>query len=268
MKNFLLKKPFLIGAVHFPPLFGCKGFPGLRVAYEMAKKDALTFQKGGFDAVIFENNYDLPHRERVQPETIVAMKALIERVVKYLHIPHGVSVLWNDYAAALDIAQATRGSFIRVPVFVDRVKTSYGIIRGDAKRIVAERKRQKASSVALLTDVHVKHATILSRKTLVQSIVAATEAGSDGIIITGKWTGDAPEASDLAKAKTTTRLPVFAGSGVDISNIKEVLRFANGVIVSTSLKRGGSKKQEVNVKPWTARIDLRKVRALVAASRR
>ncbi len=263
MRKFRLTEKRLIGAVHFPPLLGYPNSPGLDVAFKNALFDALQFQRGGFDAIIFENNYDLPHTEKIPSYNVSAMTALIGMIAPQLRIPYGVSVLWNDYAAALGIAVATAASFIRVPVFVDRVKTSYGTITGTPRDVIAVRKKIGATQVALLTDIHVKHATLLSKKTLRQSAIAAKRAGADGIIITGQWTGDAPILANLETARSVGDIPIIAGSGVDHTNVRSIFAIAQGAIVSTSLKTGTAKKTLVNRKGWTERISLAKVKAMV-----
>lgn len=61
-KIFKKKKKVIIGAVHFPPLLGYPGFPGFDVALKNAIFDLKAFEKGGVDGIIFENNYDIPHK--------------------------------------------------------------------------------------------------------------------------------------------------------------------------------------------------------------
>ena len=61
-------KNIVIGAVHFPPLSGYADFPGLEVALQNALVDIRAFEAGGADAIIIENNYDIPHTEFVTAE--------------------------------------------------------------------------------------------------------------------------------------------------------------------------------------------------------
>ena len=86
--------------------------------------------------------------------------------------------------------------------------------------------------------------------------------------MTGRWTGDAPDLTELKMLrKAVGGFPVFTGSGADEKNIKETLRFANGVIVSTALKSGANRRGEHNVKAYDQRIALEKVRKLVKMAR-
>ncbi|MEK7099350.1 MAG: BtpA/SgcQ family protein [Patescibacteria group bacterium] len=257
-----------IGAIHLPPLLGYPDFPGMKNAVRNALRDLAAFESAGFDAVIFENNYDIPHREFVTPAVVASLGLIGQKIASAARIPVGISVLWNDYPAALGIAKLLSLSFIRIPVFVDTVKTSYGIIRGNAQHVLRTRTELKANNVAILTDIHVKHAKVLSPYTLEKSATLAIKGGSDGLILTGKWTGDAPDTSELARVrKKIGMFPLLVGSGADASNIRELLAYANGAIVSTALKTGLVHAHETNLKAYTQRISADKARTFVYAAK-
>lgn len=264
---FKKKKNVIIGAIHLPPLLGYPKFPGFDVAFKNALSDLEAFEKGGVDGIIFENNYDIPHKVFVDAAIISSMIFLGEKLRKATRLPLGISVLWNDYRAALSIATTLDLQFIRIPVFVDRVKTNYGVVEGEPKKVIEFRKSIGAEHVALFTDIHVKHAKLLSKYTLINSAKLAIQNKSDALIITGKWTGDAPNIEELKTLrKSTGTFPILIGSGIDQNNVKTLFRFASGTIVSTSLKMGPKKKEETNVKSYQARIDVRKVKKLVQST--
>lgn len=265
LKNIFGKdKNIIIGAVHFPPLFGSVEFTSFDVALKNAVEDLLAFEKGGVDGIIIENNYDTPHKIFVEKETIHLMIELGKEIKRKTKLPLGVSVLWNDYKAALTIAKEIGGQFIRVPVFVDNVKTSYGDIFGNPREILEYRKKIEAKDIELFTDIHVKHAELIDKKIIEESAKEAISFGSDAIIITGKWTGDAPNLDELRRVRNKIGdFPIFIGSGADESNIKNLLEYANGAIISTSLKEGKIKEDEINVKTWQQRIDENRVVNLI-----
>ncbi len=267
--NFLKifkKKKVIIGVIHFPPLVGYSEFPGFEVALNNALRDLKAFENGGVNGIIIENNYDIPHKIEVSPQVADMMKDLGKEIREKTKLPLGVSVLWNDFKNALLIAKSIGGKFIRIPVFVDKVKTSYGIITGDPKEVINYRKKIKAGNIAIFTDIHVKHAGLLEKKSISESALQAITFNSDALIITGKWTGDAPDLSELEIVrKTVGDFPILIGSGADNKNIKKLLEYADGAIVSTSLKEGGAKKGEVNIKGWEQRIDEEKVKNFVRA---
>lgn len=260
------RKKIIIGAIHFPPLLGYPEFPGLKVALNNALKDLKALESGGADAVIIENNYDTPHKINVSPETISSMTFLGKKIKKATKLPIGVSVLWNDFKAALLVSKIIGARFIRIPVFVDKVKTNYGIITGDPAEALTYRKKIGASDIALFTDIQVKHAEILNKRPIEKSALEAIKAGSDALIVTGKWTGNAPNLNDLMVVrKVVGDFPILVGSGADKKNISKLLGYADGIIVSTSLKEGEVKRGEINVKSWKQRILKNKVQKLIEA---
>jgi hypothetical protein len=72
---------------------------------------------------------------------------------------------------------------------------------------------------------------------------------ADGVIITGRLTGKPVNIEDLKRAKEYVNIPVIAGSGVNPENVKEILKYADGVVVGTYFKKEG-------------RIDVEKVKEL------
>lgn len=263
-KIFKKETSIIIGAIHFPPLLGYKKFPGFKIALKNALADLKAFEGGGVDAVIFENNYDIPHKIFVDAAVISMMTLLGEKLRKSTRLPLGVSVLWNDYRAALSIAKILDLQFIRIPVFVDDVMTDYGIVRGEPKKVINYRESIGAENVAIFTDIHVKHAKLLSKHNLITSAKLAIKNKSDAIIITGKWTGNAPPENEVTMLRKKLGLfPILIGSGLDENNAKALLQFANGAIVSTSLKGGPKKSGETNIKSYSQRISVVKVSKLI-----
>lgn len=263
-KIFKKNKNIVIGAIHLPPLLSYKDFPGFNIALKNGLADLRAFENGRVDGVLFENNYDIPHKIFVDTPIISSMTFLGEKLRKATRLPLGISVLWNDYRAALSVAKTLNLQFIRVPVFVDIVKTDYGIVKGEPKKVIGFRKSVKGEKIAIFTDIHVKHAKLLSKHDLITSANLAIKNKSDAIIITGKWTGNAPSVNELENLrKKVGGVPVLIGSGIDNQNVKKLFQFANGGIVSTSLKSGDTKSHKVNIKSYSRRIDINKVKKLM-----
>lgn len=274
MKNFskllLQSSNFLIGMVHFGPLEDSSGSPGFEVIFNNAIKDLNTLEKSGFDAVIFENNYDTIHTEFLTKKAKEQFRKLISSLVKKTNLPIGISVLWNDYITALEIAKEFSLEFIRIPVFVDKVRTNYGFeVEGNPKEIIEYQHSLKAEDICLLTDIQVKHSTLLNQRPISESAQEAQKEGSDGLTVTGKWTGDPPALEDLKSVRKATSLPIIIGSGVDINNFNDLKNLANAFIIGTSIKEGETKDptEETNLKPWDARIDINKAKQIAALAK-
>lgn len=262
-------RQIIIGAIHLPPLLGYAEFPGFDAAIANALADLHAFEDGGADAVLFENNYDNPHVERVDPAVLTSLAFIGEKLRAATKLPVGVSVLWNDYRAALSTAKVLGLQFVRIPVFVDTVRTDFGVFEGKPNDIQAFRASIGAEDIALFTDIHVKHADVISKHSLAESARLAVNAGSDALVVTGEWTGKAPDTERLKIVRAEVGdFPILAGSGASQENIRELLQFADGVIVSTSVKTGDIRRTERNVKGYDARISAEKVRELVAVARR
>ena len=263
-KIFNGKNNIIIGVIHFPPLLGYPDFPGFKNSEKNALKDLKAFEKGGVDGIIIENNYDIPHKKFIDSPAIIAMTFLGEKIRKATKLPLGISVLWNDYCSALSMAKTLKAQFIRIPVFVDRIKTECGIIKGEPKKITEFQDLVKAKNIALFTDIHVKHSKLLSKNNIIQSAKLAIKNHSDALIITGNWTGQSPNIEKLKLLRNSiNNFPIIIGSGTDKNNIKELFTYANAAIVSTSLKKGSVKKEEINVKAYNQRIDENKVKNLI-----
>lgn len=260
----------IIGVIHLSPLIGYKGFDGIGNVLKRALFDLEAFERGGIHGIIVENNYDVPHKIIVEPETTTMMMFIIKKISERTRLPLGVSVLWNDYRSALTIAKAVSAQFIRIPVFVDRVRTDFGDITGNPAEVLAYRKAIGGEDIALFTDIQVKHAELLEKKQLSVSAQQAVVGGSDALIVTGEWTGHAPALDRLEMVReAVSNFPILVGSGATKENIKSFLQVADGVIASTSLKTGSalSPNEERNIKSFQERIDLEKVREFMSASR-
>ena len=211
-----------------------------------------------------ENNYDLPHKIFVEPETVACMALVVNEIIKKINLPVGINVLWNDYKAGLAIARITGAKFIRVPVFVDEVRTNYGDVFGNPKEIIRYQRKIKAEGIYIFADIQVKHAEMLEEKDITVSARQAIKAGADALIMTGKWTGDPPELARLKKVREVVgRFPILIGSGATKENIPGLLNHADGVIIGTAFKTSRYTKDETNIKSFLETIELQKVKEFV-----
>ncbi len=125
-------------------------------------RDAEALAAGGVDALLLENYGDAPfHPRRVPPETVAFMAVLAREVRARFDLPLGVNVLRNDGRAALAVAAAAGGAFIRVNVYTGARLTDQGIVQGAAHRLLRYR-RLLGSQVLVLVDVAVKHSAPLA----------------------------------------------------------------------------------------------------------
>jgi hypothetical protein len=261
----LLKRPrVLVGMVHLAPLPGSPGFGGaMEAVHRAARRDAGVLVEEGFDALLVENYGDLPfYPDNVPSATIAAMSVVLEHLRRDLPgIPLGVNVLRNDAGAALAIAAAVGAAFIRVNVHCGAAITDQGILQGRAHETLRLR-AALAPGTAILADAAVKHGRGFTPGPLAEEVLDLVERGlADGVLVTGSRTGMAASLEKVREAvEAAGRVPVWVASGVAADNATEYLEAgARGLIVGTSIKRGGH--AEAAVDRLRARELARRVRA-------
>ncbi|WP_247000412.1 BtpA/SgcQ family protein [Halosolutus gelatinilyticus] len=256
----------VVGMVHLPPLPGAPAWDGDRDAVRTRMlEDARRLVDGGVDGLIVENFGDAPfYPDNVPTHVVTELTALATDLTDAVDVPVGVNVLRNDAAAALSIAAAADAEFVRANVHVGAAATDQGLIEGRAHETVRLRDRIDAP-VAILADVHVKHAAPIGADDIERAAIETVERGrADGVIVSGSGTGDETVLEDVervadALSNVDRSAPVFVGSGVTAETIGECFAAgADGAIVGTALKAAGETTNPVSED---------RVRRVVAASR-
>lgn len=235
--------PTFLGVVHLLSTPGAPRFGGsVEALLARAAADALALVRGGVDGLILENYGDAPFFPGAVPAETVAALALALHEVRRVAgpLPVGVNVLRNDARAALGLCAATGAAFLRVNVHTGAMVTDQGLLQGRAAETLRAR-QHLCPGVALLADVHVKHATPLGRETLEEAAADAAErGGADALIVTGLRTGAPPAAAGFTRVRARIGdLPLLVGSGLDEHNAGALLRLADGAIVGSALERCG-----------------------------
>src|ERR1051326_5735051 len=255
------RKP-VIGMLHLPALPGSPmNELSANAIRDHVLKDAEALATGGVDGMILENFGDVPfYPGRVPAHTVAFMTAIALEVRRAFDLPLGVNVLRNDAESALVIAFAAGAQFIRVNIHSGVRVTDQGLIEGTAHETLRYRKLL-GSEVKIFADADVKHSSALGTNDLnddVEDLVG--RACADAIIITGRATGKQTAIGDLKAAKEAAgAVPVFAGSGVDVPGVADVLKIADGLMVGTAFKFDGVTSHAV---------DVDRVRKLISACRK
>lgn len=249
MKQIFKTPNPIIGVVHLLPLPTSPRWGGsLKVVVDRAEQEAAALAAGGVDGILIENFFDAPFvKDQVDPAVVSVMSLVTQRVMNLVTLPIGINVLRNDARSALAIASCVGAQFIRVNVLTGAMVTDQGLIEGQAHYLLRYR-RELGSDVKILADVLVKHARPLGSPNLTTAVQETVERGlADGIILSGWATGDPPTLEDLELALDAANgTPVFIGSGATWENIPTLIQAADGVIVSSSLKRHGRRDQPVD----------------------
>lgn len=239
----------IIGVVHLLPLPTSPRWGGsLKAVIDRAEQEAAALASGGVDGLIVENFFDAPFtKNQVDPVVVSAMTIVVQRIQNLVTLPIGLNVLRNDGKSAMAIASCVQAQFIRVNVLTGVMATDQGLIEGEAHQLLRYR-RELGSDVKILADVLVKHARPLSSPNLTVAVKDTIERGlADAVILSGWATGSPPNLEDLELAcGAANGTPVFIGSGANWENIDTLMQAADGVIVSSSLKRHGRIEQPID----------------------
>ncbi|BAY23058.1 biogenesis of thylakoid protein A [Calothrix sp. NIES-2100] len=239
----------IIGVVHLLPLPTSPRWGGsLKTVIDRAEQEATALASGGVDGIIVENFFDAPFtKNQVDPAIVSAMTVVVQRIQNLVTLPLGLNVLRNDAKSAMAIASCVRAQFIRVNVLTGVMATDQGLIEGEAHQILRYR-RELGSDVKIMADVLVKHARPLSSPNLTVAVKDTIERGlADAVILSGWATGSPPNIEDLELAcGAANGTPVLIGSGANWENIATLMQAADGVIVSSSLKRHGRIEQPID----------------------
>lgn len=243
------RHPMFIGVVHLLPLPGSPRWKGqLKEVVSKATADARAYSQGGASAIIVENFGDVPFTKGpVPPETVAAMAVAGKAVREAVNLPLGFNVLRNDAHSALALCAACGGSFIRVNVHSGAMLTDQGIIEGRAFETLRARQRL-CPEVKILADVLVKHAVPLGPIAIEIAARDTLERGlADALIISGTGTGVAAEISNVERVRAACPdACLLMGSGITEGNVQDFLKYADGVIVGSSLKRAGRLENPVD----------------------
>lgn len=245
----------LIGVIHLAPTPGTPMAPAdpasaMAELLERATADARAYAAGGVSSLVVENFHDAPfYSGSVLPETVAALTLAAAQVAAVPGIDQlGINVLRNDVRSGLGVAAAAGAGFVRVNVHTGMMYTDQGPVVGEASHTLRTR-RSLCPSVAILADVHVKHATPVPGEALEDAARDAVLRGrADALIVSGVATGSAPDPDRVGRVRAAVGdgVPLLIGSGFSMENARELLAHADGAIVGTAVKRGGDVREPVD----------------------
>lgn len=247
MKNFELERIFgtnkpIIGMVHLPPLPASPFFEEKKYPEKIVRRalsDLIALQKGGIDGVLFSNEGDRPYSFRAGPETIASMAFVIGRVFEEIEVPFGVDVIWDPFAT-IGLAKAVGAKFART-IVSGSFASDLGIIDVKGGEVLRHRKRIGGEGIPLFAYINPEFGAPLGGRDI--TIIAkglSFLSIADVFCVSGPKTGTPPTIEDVKKVKEAVPdVPIFLNTGANKENIAEFLKVVDGVIVGTSLKKGG-----------------------------
>ncbi len=260
---FQVKKQ-IIAMCHLQALPGDPGYKrdkGLGWVLDMARKDLIALQNGGVDGVMFSNEFSLPYLTDVEPVTYTTMARIIGELKHDINIPFGVNVLW-DPKASIDLAVATDALFVR-EIFTGVYASDFGLWNTNCGEVIRHQHHIGGQDIKLMFNIVPESASYLGQRD-VADIARSTVFNNkpDALCVSGLTAGSETDSSTLKKVKDAVPdTPVFANTGVHLSNIEEQLSIADGTVTATNFKRNGVFMNEVDQSRVTAFMDVvRRVR--------
>ncbi|TNF27968.1 MAG: BtpA/SgcQ family protein [Deltaproteobacteria bacterium] len=240
-KNMIMfskvQKP-IIAMLYLPAGIDHQNHLGLNESFCAILSDLEKIHQAGFDGICLENEKDSPYKVEAEAHDISFYTLLTRKIVENSDLPIGFNYLLNDPKTSLAIAKVCEASFVRSDYFVDQM------IRESDERVMdvypndvrTYRKKIKADNIKFYADVQVKHAKLIKQRPLLESVNESIEFGADGVIVSGSWTGKAPDLSDLMMLKEKNlSVPVIVGSGFNTENASTILPLCDEVIVGTAI---------------------------------
>ncbi len=242
----------VIGMIHLWPLPGAPGYTGygIQTIIDQAMRDAEALMQGGVDGLMVENMWDLPYYvgNDVKPEAMTAQAVAAAEIVKNFPVPVGINVIHNGGLVCLAIAVAAGARFIRVCILTGaRLWDTGEFDHGCAAELLRKRKELGAEGIHIFADVDKKHSVPFPGIDLATHIEWTEFYGADALIVSGKFTGNAPDVAKVREAKRLAKRPILIGSGADAENVVALLEHADGIIIGTGLKKDGVMENPVDV---------------------
>lgn len=209
---------------------------------DQALSDLEHYKSAAVDAVLLENDHDLPYAKGpFHPDALELVAKVCRAVREEWTGPVGLQLLEAANEDALDVAHATGLDFLRVEGFVYAHVGGAGIIEACAGPLMRKRAELGCTGIAIFADISKKHCAHALRADLDIELEArqAELFLADGLVVTGRFTGEAADAEDLQKVREACDLPVLIGSGMTPDNVDQLVPLADAFIVGSTFRVDG-----------------------------
>jgi membrane complex biogenesis BtpA family protein len=262
MDGLFRQRKAMIGMIHVQALPGSPGSNApVYMAAQQAAAEAKLLESVGFDGLMIENMHDRPYLHGAKgPEVVAAMTRIALEVRAATELPLGIQILSGGNKEALAVAQSSGADFIRCENFVFAHVADEGILaEAEAGDLLRYRRVIDADEIKIFCDIKKKHAShaITADITIGEAAEAAEFFGADGLIVTGQATGKPTDVEDVAKVRSSSKLPVLVGSGVTPESVEKLFEHADALIVGSWFKRDGN---------WANNPDPDRAERLIAAA--
>lgn len=251
VKNVLHTDKAIIGLCHFKALPGDPFYDeegGMEAVYEAAYKDVMALQEGGIDAIQFTNEFSMPYSMKtVDTTTVASMAALIGRLKEHMTVPFGANCI-GDALSSVSLCCATGAKFTR-GTFHGAWATNYGLQEGECHQVYRLRHNLHYDQLKLIHYVVPESSSDVGGRDPVESLKAHYFLNKpDAFGVCGLVAGQKVDVNLLSKFKEVyPDTAIFAVTGVNSVNAKEIMSLADAAFVGTALKKDGKFKNPVDV---------------------
>ncbi len=239
----------LIAMAHVPPLPGTPLFDavaGVEGLIDHVKRDTALLLDGGFDAVLFCNEGDRPYQLHAGLEASAVMTRVASEC-KPDDRPFGVDYLL-DAQCAMAIAVGSGAAFMR-EVINGSWESDMGPWQPDAAKLLRDRRNFGRDDLAVFANITPEFASPIGKRTAAQMARSTVVSSlADVILVSGPMAGAEPDVQTMADVREAVdaSVPVLLNTGAKASTIAQYLKFADGCIVGSDLKRDGYTWNEVD----------------------
>lgn len=232
-----MKEKQIIAALQIPA-FGYGSARSMNWYEDYVLSNAKTFVENGITSIKIQDETVEPGRMAYRS---LARMACLGHAFKreFPSVDLGIIVQAHDPAAALAIADACGAGFVRLKVFAGSAVTAEGLREALGPEAVAYRERIGRTDIRIYADVHDR--TSVPTAPVPNPMAAAWTAklGADAHVITGATFADTTDRIAAARHDGVTK-PILIGGSVTADNVGEAFDVADGVIVSSALRRKGA----------------------------
>jgi membrane complex biogenesis BtpA family protein len=189
---------------------------------------------------MFGNEGDRPYLLKASPATLAAMAFAVGELKRLIKVPFGVNYLW-DPVATVALAVASGASFAR-EIFTGIYDSDMGLWAPDAASALRLRADCQRADLKLMYNINAEFASPIGDRPIAQRAKSAVFSSlADIVLVSGPMTGQPAETADLKLVKDAlAETPVFANTGVNIDNVADVLKIADGCVIGTHFKVDGN----------------------------
>jgi membrane complex biogenesis BtpA family protein len=253
----------IIGLCHIPALPGDPFYDeegGMEKVYDAVRRDVLSLQEGGIDAIQFTNEFSMPYSSRVGPAIVAAMAYLIGRVKTDLEVPFGANCIM-DPLATIALCAATGAKWTR-GAYHGTWATNSGLASADSSEVYRLRRNLGADNLKLVHYINPENSVDVGGRNYIECFKPYYFLNKpDAIGVAGSVAGQQPDPAFLRNCRETFRESVIVViTGVKLENLEELMQHANAAFVGTSLKKDGVFTNEVDAARVAALME--KVRSI------